>query len=357
VDTSSNDLHCGGCKAPCSGGTHCVSSSCICTGGLVDCGGTCTDTTTTTDCGSCGNACYKGDVCSVGQCCGVLVTPVARAGTYVLEFSDLYFEVSPAGGKIVSFRRRSGSNVLTTSAVNNVNFGATLWTSPQSAWNWWPPVPELDSDLYTASVSGAVITMTSNVAVSRGPRVSVVKTFTANLCAHAIDIDYAVKNEGASSVSLAPWEVARALPGGLTFFPKGSTPATGTLKVGPLPDGGAYQIDDVGGYYWFDHALRPLAGQKLFADGALGWLAWTNGSDLFVKKWADVPPASQAPGEAEVELYDGTGYVELETQGPYGIYAPGETKHWSMRWYVQAISGHRAVGDSTLIAAVNGIVK
>lgn len=282
-----------------------------------------------------------------------LVTPIDRGGTYVLEFGDTYFAAQAAGGKVVEFRRGSGTNLLTGSSVNDINFGSTLWTSPQSEWGW-PPAVELDSNDYTVTVDEAAgsITMVSQVATSVGPSVSVTKVFSADLVEEAIDISYTITNGGDAQVQLSAWEVTRVQPGGLSFFPAG-------MRTGQ--DGDTLTAENMADHFWYDHAANPANDEKLFADGAGGWLAFTDGTDLFVKAWTDVPAGSQAPGDAEVEMYDGTGYVELEVQGSYDTLstaAPDNTTTLNERWYVRPLpdGAQRAVGDAGLVTAVTELL-
>jgi hypothetical protein len=71
INTSTDNLHCGGCNMPCPAGRACSGGTCLCTGGLTSCSGTCVNTTNNnTHCGACGNTCTGGRTCvnSVCQC-------------------------------------------------------------------------------------------------------------------------------------------------------------------------------------------------------------------------------------------------------------------------------------------------
>jgi hypothetical protein len=76
---------------------------------------------------------------------------------------------------------------------------------------------------------------------------------------------------------------------------------------------------------------------KLFADGTGGWLAHAGAGLLLIKTFTDVPKASQAPNEDEVELYLDPAYEEVENQGTYAPIAAGATATWSVRWTLRAI--------------------
>ena len=282
----------------------------------------------------------------------VLAGPIERSGNYVLEFGDLYFAVDAAGGKVVEFKRAGGENLFTTSAVHETNFGSTLWTAPQVDWDW-PPVPELDSEPYTVTVDDTLgtITMVSNGAPSIGPNVTATKVFTANPCDQTIDISYSIANSGDAAASFSAWEVTRVLPGGLSFWGA----EEGLIGESVLP--ADFETDT----YWFDHVVDETGGRKLFSEGSGGYIAFTQGTDLFVKAFSDVPGTAHPPDHGEVEVYEdeNDGYVELEVVGSYGSIAAGSSATLEMRWYLRPMpdGATRAVGDAALKAAVLDLIS
>jgi hypothetical protein len=272
-----------------------------------------------------------------------LVMPIERDGHYVLEFGNLLFDVVPAGGKIMGFSI-DGYNMLV--ATHPINFGSTLWASPQSDWNW-PPQKPIDSEPYAVEVKGNTITMTSGVTTTV-PKIRVIKKFTPDLARGAIDIEYTIRNEDTVTRSLAVWEVTRVAAGGLTFFPiVGTTNRPGSRMTPTV-------IAD--GFAWMDMAVNPPRNPKLNADG-VGYIAHTDGTRLFVKSWDDVPADAQAPGEGEVEFYDGDTNVELENQGRYGPVAPGQSTTYKVRWSLVNLPAGtaRAAQNSKLIEAATAL--
>jgi hypothetical protein len=75
---------------------------------------------------------------------------------------------------------------------------------------------------------------------------------------------------------------------------------------------------------------------------------------LYLLAYPDVPATEAAPGEAEVEIFTGTGgdYVEIETQGALTDVAPGGTLVWTVRWKLRQVpsSTSVAVGSSALVS-------
>ncbi len=278
------------------------------------------------------------------------VVPVLTNGDYVFASGNLSFAVDPQhGARVVSFSL-AGVNVLTGTDANATNYGSTFWTSPQSDWTW-PPPPEIDSNPYAASVDGGTLILRGSENPALGVRVT--KVFSLDPVRGVVSITYGIDNVGASARSLAPWEVSRVHLSGEVFFPTG-------IGAHSADSGPPLLTQQASGATWFDaDAATVTANIKYFADGSRGWLAQESGGLLFVKKFSDVPPVSQAPGESEIELFvsGDRAYVELENQGAYAPLAPAASLQWTVRWYlVQTPPGvDAAVGSAELVAFVDGL--
>jgi hypothetical protein len=82
---------------------------------------------------------------------------------------------------------------------------------------------------------------------------------------------------------------------------------------------------------------------KVFADGA-GWLAQvTPDRLLYATSFPDIQPADAAPGEAEIEVFTNTSYVEMEAQGAFTAIAPGDSLTWTVRWKLRRLPGSTTV--------------
>ena len=276
------------------------------------------------------------------------VAPTSIGGRLRLAWDDVSFEVDPAVGGRVTGLYLGGRNLLTGPDVDAGNFGSTFWTSPQSAWGW-PPVPEIDHGPYEPAVEAEGFTMRSAVSAALG--VDVEKRFAADSGRGAVTLDVRVRNRGPAPVSLAPWQISRVPPGGLSFFPSGD----GIFPPSNLA------VREAGGltFYAYD-AAAVTDHQKLFADGREGWLAHVDGGALFVKTFAAVPRARQAPGEAQIEIYANPAhtYVELEVQGAYETVAPGAVLDWRVTWLCRRLPAGvtAAVGGAALVEHVRALV-
>lgn len=284
--------------------------------------------------------------------------PVLRGDKCVLEFADLYFEVTPAvAGRITSLCL-GGLEVLSPASVHATNYGSTFWTSPQCDWSW-PPPTEIDSAAYLANADQISCTLVGppvhaeNKPLIDGLRVS--KTFTADLERHAISAAYTITNESHAEKRVAPWEITRVPGGGLTFYGADSAPsASAMFPLSPAVAGA--------GAYWFQHS--PSMGEtKLLSDGK-GWIAHLTRDDvLLIKAFSGVPAGRAAPGEAEIEIYSAPavrgGYVEVENQGPLADLAPSASMTWTVHWYVRKLpAGIMAtLGNADLVTFVTRTIQ
>ncbi|HEV8246225.1 MAG TPA: hypothetical protein VGP93_10675 [Polyangiaceae bacterium] len=258
------------------------------------------------------------------------VTPTEANGTYTFAYGDVVFEVdADVGGRVITYSK-AGVDLIDDSDATN--YGSTFWPSPQSAWGW-PPPAEIDNLAYSAALDGATLVLTSGA--NAALELSASKRFTVDSGFDRVTIEYALKNEGAGAISVAPWEITRVDIDGITFFPAPTAPIT-------VQNGFPYDYDATGLATWFDYAAEsPTMAGKLFQDGS-GWLAHAdpNNSLLLVKVFPDIAPVDFAAGESEVELYtDAASYVELENQGAYVSLAAGESLTYTVLWYLRAIPG------------------
>ncbi len=261
------------------------------------------------------------------------VSPKEVSGIYSLIVGNVEMQVNPSiGGRITSLKL-DGQEFLTGKEVNDVNWGSTLWPSPQSVWSW-PPPPVLDSQPYSVAIEGHVLKMVSQ----KDPKMGLVftKEFSGNRKARSFTLKYTISNQADSVQSVAPWEVTRVRTHGLAFFPFGE----GQRRGGLLPF-----LMEKDGISWFQYEEEklPIKGDRqIYSDGTEGWMAQINDGFLLVKKFPDVPFEKNAPKEGEIELYaspvvSGKSYVEIEHQGPYEQLRPGESLTWEVTWYLRKL--------------------
>ncbi len=266
--------------------------------------------------------------------------PAANTSEFSLEFGTTCLRVDPSvGGRITEFSAR-GANVLCPldDLGEWTNGGSTFWTSPQSAWGW-PPNPMVDRARYSARLDDAArcLTLDSPLFELAGSMVGVTKRFRPDLERGAVIVEYVVRNHG-PAVSLAGWEISRVAAAGRSFFAGRDTRALGGL---PSPR----TTLDASEWTWMDHAEQHVEA-KLGADAARGFVAYSSPQLLFLKTFEAEPPATCAPGEAQIELYVKPGsYVEIEQQGPYRKLETGAALTYRVVWYIRNLEPHASTAS------------
>jgi hypothetical protein len=277
------------------------------------------------------------------------VRPAVENGRHVLAWDDVRLEIDAATGARVSGLRFAGRDLLSGPDADAGNYGSTFWPAPQSAWGW-PPLAEIDHAPYRAEVEPEAIVVRG--ATSPALHVAVDKRFAADAGRNAVTFDFSIHNRGDAPTRLAPWQITRVPPGGLSLFPTGG---------GAFPPSNLAVREALGVTWYAYDAAAVTDHQKLFADGREGWLAHVDGDALLVKTFAIVPRDAQAPGEAQIEIYATPAhtYVEVEVQGACETIAAGAALAWRVVWLVRRLPPDvaRAVGSAPLVDFIRGVVE
>jgi len=278
------------------------------------------------------------------------VVPQKVSGNkYSISFANIYFEVdADFGARITSFKA-DDTEILNTVASDPNQKGSTFWPSPQSVWNW-PPLTNLDSKPYSASITGEKITFKGQI--DSKTQLRFYKTMYANVEDTSVTIEYVIKNEKTTTQKWAPWEVTRVKATGLTVFSIESGEVTGNMK-----DRTAIE----NGYVWYDQDTKNSGGDKFFCNGN-GWLGHvTSDYILFLKKFTNITTSQAATAEAEIEVYTigNDSYSELENQGAYTNIAAKDSITWTVKWYARAlpVSINPQVGSQPLTNYIQKILS
>lgn len=279
-----------------------------------------------------------------------------RNNEYSIRINKAEILISPLRGGRISALKFDNNNFLTDSTVNEFNWGSSFWTSPQSDWNW-PPSSEIDNAPYKVSLINRTLIMESKPDPRTG--LFVTKRFKGILKGNFFFIEYIITNSSKSDVKVAPWEVTRVHPNGLSFFPKGQEDS--------LRGGLSHLIKIKDSVLWFKYEAKdlPIRGDRqLYTDGSEGWFAQINNGIIFVKKFPDIHPRDFAPKEGEIELYvspvkEGHSYVEIEQQGKFQTLRPGESFSWQMKWYLRKLPANlkAEIGNKKLLHFVRSLIE
>lgn len=289
-------------------------------------------------------------------------SPISSAPTFTLTTGGTTLQVSTANSARINSLKYLGTELLyLVSSGGNILWGSTFWASPQAYWtascksantlDCWPPPAAMDGNAYTGGPLAADTTLSYTGTAESYTKLRFRKTFSADLKDSSFTNTYYMVNTSASPVTWAPWEDTRFPSGGITFWPTGSGAPTGNANL-------LKQVKDTLGVTWFTYdSSATLSGTtKIFADGgAAGWMAHVDKNRiLFIKKFADTPPAKKAPGvENECEMYITQALQEMELQGPYDPIPANDSAAWSVKWFVRklpdgvAVSRNKALADFT----------
>lgn len=275
-----------------------------------------------------------------------------QADNFVLHNGRATLTVSPAkGGRVIGLTLDSFEFLATETRGNDQinSYGSVLWSSPQSEWSW-PPLAAHNANPYSIGCDedNTAIVLTSEVEPKTGYQF--VKSYSISERPETFKIVYKIINHSDKAKDVAAVENTRVNPTGLAFFPKGDTePSSGIFY--PL------EIQTLNNIVWhqFDPAKIRQDHHKVMMDGKEGWLAYSRGQYLFIKRFPD-SPANQSPEtERQVEIFghsDRT-FAELKHQSALHHLKPGESFEWEVEWEVKKLADGAEVqlGSQALVDA------
>lgn len=255
-----------------------------------------------------------------------------QGNDFVVEHGAIQLGLKPLiGGRVASLKYNGHELMKTQDPARNVLWGGVFWSSPQSDWGW-PPIEAHDSKPYKVTVDADSLLFTSQTDPRTGFKIS--KRFSVIPGSEALRFHYRIYNHSQETRSIAPWEITRLKPGGITLYPKGEEGyQSGIFYLLP--------VVERDGIVWQKYNMQNLQKDhhKLMADGSEGWLAYVNEGYLIIKQFEDVPVAKTAPGEGEIELFVGAerSSMELQQQGPLTSLKAGEYLEWDVVWHVHKV--------------------
>ncbi len=298
----------------------------------------------------------------------------------VLENGGSRLEIVPdAGGRVVSFRHDDSPNFIEANEavlagdepLPEAEFdakyvpldGHIVWIAPQSAW-WqrnrdkpyrvdWPPDPWWEYGRFK------VVERTASAVTLDGPFSPLASLRMRKSFAVAADgsvtMDYTITNPTDAEVAGAIWSNTRVVPEAAVIVDfRGEADAEVVFQPGrkgrtPVP----LEYEVIRNYVVPRHLAMRAAGKEF--NGKLAVTAEGRRIAAFLDGWVFVkeadrvtPAGETAPGQRFIEVFANgrpgeAGYLELEFQGPYGVIAPGEARHFRERWRLVPDGG--AAGD------------
>ncbi|MEM1357497.1 MAG: DUF4380 domain-containing protein [Bacteroidota bacterium] len=249
----------------------------------------------------------------------------SAAPSITLTNESLSLTVEPAiGGRIASLKL-AGQEVLNTKRDSqNVQWGSTVWTSPQSDWKW-PPIAAFDAKAFT------VEELRENVLLLVSERDSATLLRMRKCISlgsdNEVGLTYWLTNEGNSTVKVAVWENTRLPYAGRIEFRADSIRFT--QETNPI----TYR-DSIATIHFDD---RHSGRTKVFTDLVTDSVTYFNAGLAFTKYTTITHLVHTAPKQAPLEIYydPEAGFMEFELQGEYKLLAPGESVSLRVKWKVK----------------------
>ena len=255
-----------------------------------------------------------------------------QAGHYSVELAYVKITVDlQAGGRITTLAI-DDANLLTGPDIDSINYGSTLWLSPQNLWRW-PPPSVLDRQPYQLIAKSDSLFIKSSVDNRFG--VSFSKSFLPSLKDTSLQITYSIHNRTDSVVTYALWEVTRMQKDSEVMFTLEEQNSLRSIKES----------------FWDQDSNRvkvsvsptDILTNKMFANGK-GWLIYQKDSLALIKTFPDLSLDQLPPNHNEIEIYkDDTAYLEVEQHSPYVQLDPKETYQWQVKWYPRKFSNGQEI--------------
>lgn len=235
------------------------------------------------------------------------------------------------GGRLASYTVEGIEVLKTTRDADNLEWGSTVWTSPQSAWNG-PPEATFDADAFERTDQNqASVSLQS--AVDPATKLQMVKTFafvTGGKSGLHLQTTYELYNRGNEPVYRALWENTRLPYGGEFSF------VADSIRLDKLENNFATR----GKATVVPMTAEDTRKGKLFVRPAKGKATYAGNGVRLRKLWFPDDQHDVAPGHAPLEIYldPKSGLAEFEIQGPYRAIAPGGYTSLAVAWQVAKLT-------------------
>ncbi len=257
-------------------------------------------------------------------------TSVVPPASVTIKFGDQKVTFEPEhGGRMASFTVKGHEVLKTTRDENGWQWGSTVWTSPQSAWNW-PPEATFDAEPFTVIEQSAnAVTLESVVDPETGLQLTKSFTFVKGPKGLQLEADYRLYNRGQKTISRAIWENTRVPYGGEFAF------IADSIRQDKLD----LTFGERGEVTTVDMTAADTQKGKLFVFPGNGKATFSGDKVRLRKLWYFSEADKVAPGQSPLEIFlsPEEGFAEFEVQGPYRKIAPGGYNNLVVNWRVGAL--------------------
>ena len=248
-------------------------------------------------------------------------------GHYQWNMGDVSIGIDGQKGGRITRLTLHDFNLLTGPEIDSINYGSTLWLSPQKLWRW-PPPATLDSQPYHLESAKDTLHLISKTDERFGLIFS--KQFFLSKKDTSLLMSYAIHNQADSVQAYAIWEVSRMHKDSEVIFALEEDSSLRSIKDKFWETDGKMLKVQVSP----DDTLN----NKMYANGR-GWLIYRYDSLALIKTFPDLSADQLPDTHNEIEIYfDDTAYLEVEQHSPFVQIAPGASYRWQVRWYPRILS-------------------
>jgi hypothetical protein len=246
------------------------------------------------------------------------------------------------GPRIISLRFNGGDNLFAvlpdtvTERPDGQKFhfygGHRLWHAPENM----PRTYALDDGSVDIAQTGNVLSVMQPVETETG----IEKSLHISLVEDKpqVIVRHTLTNRGLWPLKCAPWAITQLRTGGVAILPQSREQTeflpNRSLAIWPYSDLASPQVG------WGNRYLLVRTGMespfKVGFPNPRGWLAYWLDGTLFVKRAAFDTQAEYFDFGSSSECYCNGRFIELETLGPAGRLAPGESVTHTETWELYA---------------------
>lgn len=181
-----------------------------------------------------------------------------------------------------------------------------------------------------------------------------------------VRVTHYMRNCTSECIELAPWALSVMVPGGTAILPlppRGEHPEhllpTSTVSLWPYTDLTDPRWTLGKRYVMLRQDSQAPCPQKVGAMVPDGWAAYARAGHLFVAIFPHFPDAPYPDLGCNAELWTDSDMLEVETLGPLGLLAPGETvehvEHWFLFRDVPEVDGEADIDKYILPCIEQGL--
>ncbi|MDW7658783.1 MAG: hypothetical protein SCM11_16565 [Bacillota bacterium] len=229
--------------------------------------------------------------------------------------------------------------------------GHRLWHSPEDALRTYYPDNRL---VHVEPTAAGLIVQQETESTTQ-----LQKSLEIVLNAQSVTVIHRIRNNSLWPLRYAAWAISAMAPGGTAFTrlrtKKSDTPYLSDLGVNIWPHTSMADSRALWGDQYFmlrqdTNVHQPF---KVGLANDVHWVAYQNGSSLFIKSFDKDPVAMYPDNNSSIALYTCDQFSEIETLSPLREVNPGETVTHSERWHLLSVDQPLTDLDENRLAAMS----